>query len=67
MNAAPSAKPLDPALDNECINTLRFLSGIVASRTARPSTSCDNSTSQWPSPTPHHTSLVLNISLVGES
>ena len=26
MNAAPSTKPLDPALDNECINTLRFLS-----------------------------------------
>jgi transketolase len=26
MNAASSAMPLDPALDNECINTLRFLS-----------------------------------------
>jgi transketolase len=26
MNAAPSTMPPDPALDNECINTLRFLS-----------------------------------------
>ena len=26
MNAASSAMSLDPALDNECINTLRFLS-----------------------------------------
>jgi transketolase len=26
MHAASSAMPLDPALDNECINTLRFLS-----------------------------------------
>jgi len=26
MNAASSTKPLDPALDNECINVLRFLS-----------------------------------------
>ena len=26
MNAAPSRMPSDPALDNECINTLRFLS-----------------------------------------
>jgi transketolase len=26
MNAAPSTEPLDPALDNECVNTLRFLS-----------------------------------------
>lgn len=26
MNTAPSTTPVDPALDNECINTLRFLS-----------------------------------------
>jgi transketolase len=26
MNVAPSTLPLDPALDNECINALRFLS-----------------------------------------
>ena len=26
MNAAPADMNLDPALDNECINTLRFLS-----------------------------------------
>ena len=26
MNGAPSTKPLDPILDNECINVLRFLS-----------------------------------------
>src|SRR6185312_14737247 len=26
MNAAPPAIPSDPALDNACINTLRFLS-----------------------------------------
>ena len=26
MNAAPVIMPLNPTLDNECINTLRFLS-----------------------------------------
>ena len=38
MNAASSAMSLDPALDNECINTLRFLSvDAVQKAESRPS------------------------------